>query len=63
MTFPKVVYVTASDDCDDEDLLAWRTLASAGEGQIGVYVLEEKLEKREAVEIRKAGTKTWFKPK
>lgn len=61
--FPKLIFITRDENAgDDENLLAWGTLDSADAGKVAVYRLEEEIEKREAVEIRRKGTGKWFKP-
>lgn len=63
MGLPKRLYASQdhSDSFGDEDLLAWRHLDATDNGRIGVYELVEELDKREAVELRRKGTKAWFK--
>jgi hypothetical protein len=61
---PKVIYVMLDPNADThDDLLAWSSLESADEGRVAVYTLTEELEKREVVEVRKKGSKAWFKPR
>ena len=60
---PRRLYATIEGNTEgnQEDLLAWRTIDSADDGRVGVYVLEEELDKRQATELRRDGTKKWFK--
>ncbi len=61
--FPHVVYITHDENSNPpEDLLCWSSLETTDGGQVGVYTLTEVIEKREAVEIRRKGSKKWFKP-
>lgn len=59
----KVIYVNVDGNSDSggEDLLAWKTLVAAENGYVGIYELVEVVEKREAVEVRRKGTKAWVK--
>lgn len=59
----KVIYVTICEDCDgSENLLAWASLDSADAGRVGVYRLVEEINVREVKEIKRKGSKKWFKP-
>ncbi len=60
---PGRIYVQVDSNADgtDEDLLAWRNLSAVENGRIAVYVINDELDKREAVELRRKGTKVWFK--
>lgn len=60
--FPPVVYMTIDDSGGEEVLLAWNSIDSAETGKVAVYRLESELEKREVCEVRRSGTKQWFKP-
>ena len=60
--FPKVIYVTQDiPDANTQTLLAWDSLDSAEIGKVAVYRLENEVEKREVTEVRRKGTKQWFK--
>jgi hypothetical protein len=54
--FPDVIYVN-----QDDGLLAWPDLKSANDGKVAIYRLEEKLEKRTVPEIRRKGSRRWFR--
>jgi len=59
----KIIYVSidANAGLSTENLLAWKSLDATENGLVGVYELVEVVEKREAVEVRRKGTKTWVK--
>lgn len=59
---PRLIYVTIDTNSEGgEDLLAWRSLAATDNGRIGTYRLVEEYDKRETPELRRLGTKAWFK--
>lgn len=60
MKVPNRIYITEADD-EGENLLAWRKLTSADEGRIFVYELVEELDKRDTCELRRKGSKKWFR--
>jgi hypothetical protein len=63
MKFPKVIYITQDPNAEDDDsFLAWGTMQSADAGKVASYQLVEVAEKRDTFELRRDGTKTWFKP-
>ncbi len=63
MKHPKVLYVTIEDDGTGDDYpVASTELDKADDGKVGVYMLDEIIDKREVVEIRRPNTKKWFQP-
>ena len=61
--FPRRICVTQDQNSDDENnLLAWPSIHVAESGKVAIYELIEVLEKRDVAEIRREGTKGWFKP-
>ena len=57
---PQVVYISSEPDSDsNDDLSAWPSFSGAPNGIVATYQLVEVCEKRDAVEVRKLGTKSW----
>jgi hypothetical protein len=61
MALPKVLYVYEMKDGDIPYYAASRVPGEQGEGIVGVYRLEDTLYVRHALELKRKGTKTWFK--
>lgn len=59
---PDVIYVTLDGDEGEEYLIANESLDECPEGKVTVFAKAEVLDVRTVTEIKKAGTKTWFKP-
>ena len=64
-TLPRLIYVQFDEktgDETDEYLLAWKDVTSTVPGRLGVYQLTEEIDRRDTVEIRRKGSRQWFKP-
>ena len=59
---PNVIYVTLDGDEGAEYLLASESLQECPEGSVTVFEKTEVLDVRTVTEIKRQGTKTWFKP-
>ena len=59
---PKVVYIYEEKDTNGEPyLVASTSVGDQNEGLVGVYDLRECLHVRHRLELRRKGTKGWFK--
>ena len=61
MKLPNVLYVYVDGVGDEQYFVATRDVGEKEEGLIGVYALRETLHVRHPTELRRPGTKTWFK--
>lgn len=59
---PNVIYVTLDGDEGEEYLLANDDIESCPEGPVTIFKKTEVIEVRTVTEIKRSGTKTWFKP-
>ena len=59
---PNVIYVTLDGDTGEEYLLAHESLEQCPEGLVTIFKKTEVVEVRTVTEIKRPGTKTWFKP-
>lgn len=62
MKLPKVVYIAVDGEKGEEYLYASESLDDLPDGVVGVFRLDELLHSRTVTEIRRDGTKAWFKP-
>lgn len=62
MKLPTVIYVYVDGEGTDAYFVATEALGDLDEGLVGVYDLRERLNVRHALEVKRPGTTTWFKP-
>ena len=61
MKLPKIAYLYVDGDNDAQYLVASTNVDDKDEGVVGVYELRETLNVRHVAELRRPGTKKWFK--
>ncbi len=61
MSLPRIVHVKEEVDSDGSRYLIAERKKDGLEGRVGTYELIDEYDARSVTEIRKKGTKTWFK--
>jgi hypothetical protein len=64
MKFPKRIAITVDDNSSGpiaERLLAWANVLVAEDGPVAVYELVDEFDKRDIPNLRRKGTRKWFK--
>lgn len=61
MKLPQVVYIYVDGEKGEEYLVASQNVGDQEEGMVGVYDFRETLNVRHVAELRRSGTKKWFK--